>query len=117
MNAGYGVSNSRVVDLHRLYQLWKIRRCEETEEESKAQRLDRNRRTVHKQLELAEQEKENSTKTTVLDGDRTHQLIEEWRIEVASYSPIQLLQRQLEEASQEALSRFFTDKDTKMLYL
>jgi len=82
-----------------------------------AERLDRNHRTVHKQLELAEQGKENSTKTTVLDRDRTHQLIEKWRIEAASYSPIQLLQRRLEEASQEALSRFFTDKDTKMLYL
>jgi len=30
--AGYGVSPSRVVGLHRLYQLWKIRRREETEE-------------------------------------------------------------------------------------
>lgn len=81
------------------------------------ERLDRNSRTVRKYLELAKQEKENSTKTIVLDGARTHQLIEKWRIEAASCSPIQLLQRWLEEASQEALSRFFTDKDTKMLYL
>lgn len=82
-----------------------------------AKSLGRDSRTVCKQLELAAQGRENSTKTTVLDGDRTHQLIEKWRIEAASYSPIQLLQRRLEEASQEALSRFFTDKDTKMLYL
>lgn len=60
---------------------------------------------------------QHEPKTTVLDGDRTHQLIEKWRIEAASYSPIQLLQTRLEEASQEALSRFFTNKDTKMLYL
>ncbi len=60
---------------------------------------------------------EGPAKTTALDGARTHQLIQKWRVELESYSPIRLLQRRLEEVPQDALSRFFCDKDTKMLYL
>ncbi len=81
-----------------------------------AKRLGRDSRTVHKQLELAEQEKENSAKTTALDSARTHQLIQKLRLELESLSPIQLLQRRLEAVSQDALSDFFCDNDTKKLY-
>jgi len=57
------------------------------------------------------------TRTTALERSQVRELIQRAREEVASYSPTQLLQRWLDEASENALSRFLTDEDTKMLYL
>ena len=59
---------------------------------------------------------EELTEPAVLERTEAHQLIQKWRIEVESYSPIQLLQRWLNEVSQDALGRFFTDEGTKMAY-
>lgn len=43
-------------------------------------------------------------------------LVQKWRLEVASYSPVNLLQGWLDKASEDALARFYTNKDVEMLY-
>jgi hypothetical protein len=78
--------------------------------------FDRDPRSVRQHLEKIGGVDEAAPGISV-DPEAAHQLIQKWRIEVENLSPIQLLQRWLDEASADALSHFFTDKDTKMFYL
>ena len=43
-------------------------------------------------------------------------LIRKWRLELATYSPVQLLQGWLDKAHEDAITRFYTNEDVEMLY-
>ena len=69
-------------------------------------------RTAKKAVETYKPKK----RQTLDSAEDARALIEKCRLEVASYSPVNLLQGWLDKAHEDARTRFYTNKDVEMLY-
>ena len=58
-----------------------------------------------------------SDQERTVEEEKLVALVQEWRKEVASYSLVQLLRSWLDEAYSDAIRQFFTDIDTRRLYM
>lgn len=85
--------------------------------EELAAKYQRSTRQIERYIAGFSRRKETSQEQQTNENEKLVALIQKWREDVASYSPVQLLLGRLDEASNDALSRFFTNKDTEMLYL
>lgn len=69
-------------------------------------------RTVKKAVETYELGKGQKPDS----AEKVRALIGECRLEVASYSPVNLLQKWLDKAHEDAIARFYTNEDVEILY-
>ena len=60
---------------------------------------------------------ESSPERQAAERRRLIRLLHDWQQELAAYSPVQLLQARLDKAYEDAQAHYYTNKDTKTLYV